>query len=408
MNILKVTMCGILLLGTCCMAEIDRMPAFSWDTVPRYMHVRKATAFTPEEIEYIATFPLITFEKTTGMKEFGNTEQGTWQAAKAVKEANSRSKILYYRNVFVHYAMYGADKELADVSDVFLSDKKGNTKLVRGKVPAYDLSNPAVQQWWLLNAELMCKSKYIDGLFVDGNIKVLEPGYLQRQVGEKKKAEVEKAYHQMMKKLPKTVGRDKLIIANIIRARFDQAGLEYLEYFDGSYIEGFEHAVGGMSRDDYMAKGIEAIQTAACAGKIIAFTIGMGKYTDTDMDVETSDELTKDFATDHDRLTYSLALFLICAEKHSYFMASDGYGVDGGESALWMNDIPEYAYPLGAPNGPAVKNGYIYKRNFKHGSVMVDIQNQKAEIVWKKMRTGIGGVCGKVSAQDLTENKGQD
>ena len=50
------------------------------------MHVRKMTAFTPEEVEYLATFPLITFEKTTGMKDFGSTEKGTYMAAKAVKE----------------------------------------------------------------------------------------------------------------------------------------------------------------------------------------------------------------------------------------------------------------------------------------------------------------------------------
>ncbi|MEI6892732.1 MAG: hypothetical protein V5783_11235 [Pontiella sp.] len=42
-------------------AATDRMPEFSWDTVPRYMHVRKATAFTSEEIGFLATIPLITF-----------------------------------------------------------------------------------------------------------------------------------------------------------------------------------------------------------------------------------------------------------------------------------------------------------------------------------------------------------
>ena len=62
MNFLRVTFCCILLVGTCCVAEAGRLPDFSWDTVPRYMHVRKATAFTPQEIEYLATFPLITFD----------------------------------------------------------------------------------------------------------------------------------------------------------------------------------------------------------------------------------------------------------------------------------------------------------------------------------------------------------
>lgn len=45
-------------------AESTRLPSFSWDRVPLYMHVRKSTQFTEAEIRYLAGFPLITFEKT--------------------------------------------------------------------------------------------------------------------------------------------------------------------------------------------------------------------------------------------------------------------------------------------------------------------------------------------------------
>ena len=48
-------------------------PEFSWDQVPRYMHLRKAEAFTREELKYLAKFPIITLEKTTGMQSFGST-----------------------------------------------------------------------------------------------------------------------------------------------------------------------------------------------------------------------------------------------------------------------------------------------------------------------------------------------
>jgi len=381
MQLQKLLLIGIIGVGACC-AGADRLPEFSWDTVPRYMHVRKVTAFTPEETAYLASFPLITFEKTTGMKEFGSTEQGTLQAAEAVKRINPRTKILYYRNILVHYGMYEADKKLEAVSDPFLVDQKGSTKLVRGKVPAYDLSNKAVQSWWLDHAKKVCASEYIDGLFVDGNVKVLEPVYLRREVGEKKKAAVEKAYHGMMKKLPGTLGTDQLVVANMIRARFDEAGLEHLGYFDGSYIENFEHPVGEMSRVDYMEKGIAAFQAAARNGKIIAFTIGLGENGDSELGIDESRSSASSLEAVRQRFIYSLALFLICAEKQSYFMASNGYGVDGGSNPLWMKDFPEYAYPLGAPKGRAVRKGCTYRREFKHASVMVDIQNEKADIVW--------------------------
>lgn len=375
----------ILYLTSTVLTAQDRMPDFSWDKVPLYMHVRKATAFTDDEVRYLAQFPLITFEKTTGAKEFGSTEKGTLKAAESVKAINPRVKILYYRNIIVHYSSYDADSALKSISDPFLVGKNGNTSLVSERLPAYDLSNPAIQSWWIDNAKRVCSSKYIDGLFIDGNIKALEPSYLAGPVGTEKKNAVEASYHEIMKELPGVLGPDKLILANIIRARFKDSGLECLEYFDGSYIEGFEHDVGKMSRKDYVAKGIAAIQTAARKGKIIAFTMGMGrqKKSKSELGIDESREAVSDLSSIRNRFIYSLSLFLICAEKYSYFMASDGYGVDDGESKLWMKSFPEYSYPLGAPKGPTIKKGYRYERDFEHARVIVDIQSQTGEIIWK-------------------------
>jgi hypothetical protein len=52
------------------------------------MPVRKNDAFTPEEIKFLAKYPLITFEKTTGNSTFGSTEKGIIEAAKEVKKIN--------------------------------------------------------------------------------------------------------------------------------------------------------------------------------------------------------------------------------------------------------------------------------------------------------------------------------
>ena len=62
------------------------------------------------------------------------------------------------------------------------------------------------------------------------------------------------------------------MLANILRARFQQAGFEYISAFDGSYLEGFFHNVGKATYEEYVAKGIAVMQKAARAGKIIAFT----------------------------------------------------------------------------------------------------------------------------------------
>ena len=84
-------------------------PEFSWDTMPLYMHLRKATKFTKKEIKYLSKYPLITFEKTTGSTSYGSTELGTLEAAKKGKKINPDAKILYYKNVVINWGGYKED-----------------------------------------------------------------------------------------------------------------------------------------------------------------------------------------------------------------------------------------------------------------------------------------------------------
>ena len=363
-----------------------RMPAFSWDHVPRYVHIRKDTAFSADEIRYLATFPLITFEKYTGHTDSGSVEAGTLKAARAVKAINPATKVLYYRNVIVHYGGYAADASLTNMPGAFLVGRNGSDKLVRNRVQAYDLTNAKLRDWWVASAKRVCADPAIDGLFFDGNVKVLEPAYLRNEIGEKKKAAVVDGYTAMMKDARQMLGPEKLMVANVLRARFPDSGLGHMKAFDGSYIEAFETTVGKIPVKDYVAKGIAAFQEAARQEAVIAFTAGLGEEggeggganeARTD---ENRTALKKKGAASDRRFQYLLALFLICAEKHSYFCVHDGY--DAKRSKVWMTHPPEFDRPLGAPRGPAVRAGYTYTREFAHASVRLDIEKQTGEVVW--------------------------
>lgn len=356
-------------------------PEFSWDRVPLYMHIRKDRAYSDEEIEFLAKFPLITFEKSNGHRSFGSTEAGTLAAARRVKQLNPKAKILYYRNVIVHYGTYAANQSLAEIPSALLRGHNDQTKLVRGKVAAYDLSNPLVRDWWVDNCQQMTSDPAIDGIFLDGNVKALEPGYLRNEIGAEKKQAVTAGYKLMMEQMREAVGPNELMLANILRARFEDGGFEYLNYFDGSYLEGFFYAVGGMTYEDYVAKGIDSIQRAAQAGKIIAFTAGLATPQNTShMGI---DELHAEVKSDQqarEALIYRLAIFLVCAEEHSYFRAHEGYSANGNRN--WMRWFEEYDRPLGPPLGPATKRGYQYTRSFAHATVFVDVLTREAEIQW--------------------------
>ena len=97
-------------------------------------------------------------------------------------------------------------------------------------------------------------------------VKVLEPAFLKGVIGEDKKAAELAGYVTMMEETRKMLGPQKLMVANVLRARFPDSVSAAMKALDGSYIEGFEGAVGGMSKKDYVAKGIEAFQQAAGRG----------------------------------------------------------------------------------------------------------------------------------------------
>jgi putative glycosyl hydrolase-like family 15 (GHL15) protein len=361
-------------------------PEFSWDRIPRYMHIRKAHAFTEQEIAFLAEFPLITFEKATGYADHGSVEAGTLAAARAVKRENPKATILYYRNVIVHYGnQYGyceANKGLDHIPGALLADTSGNRNLIRGRVPAYDLSDPAMRDWWLESFRHVVADSAIDGLFLDGNIKVLDPNFLRRDIGDAKKQQAMDGYDILMKQTRETMGPRKLMVANILRARFPQAGLEHLDYFDGSYLEEFFHEVGGVRYEDYVAKGIDAMQTAARGGKIIAFSPGLkSAQNNSAMGI---DQTVGSVASDEEaaaRLSYPLAIFLIAAEKYSYFRVHEGYSANDNTS--WMRWFPEYDKTLGPPSGPAVREGLVYTRKFKHADVYLDIGKRLGRVTWR-------------------------
>ena len=365
----------------------QRFPDFSWDTIPLYMHVRKATAFTAEELDYLASFPLVTLEKTTGLQSSGSTDEGTIVAAQGIKERNPRTKVLFYRNVFVHYGGYSFDDRLSQIPHPFLIDKRGHTRLVRNVSEAYDLANPQVVDWWVDTAISVCRHDAIDGLFLDGNVKALTP-YLARQLPSGKKEAVTAGYRDMIRRVRADIPESDLLIANIIRASFfPDAGLGYLESFDGSYIEGFDVVVGKMTESELVARGIEAFQQAARDGKIIAMTLGLGESAADATKIDDARTRVDELAAIDERANYLIGLFLICAERYSYLYLHDGYSADlrRGEcqSKVWLKRFPQYDKPLGAPLGPATREGFVYKRRFEHVDVMVDLERKQATLEWR-------------------------
>jgi hypothetical protein len=205
-------------------------------------------------------------------------------------------------------------------------------------------------------------------------------------IGEEKKAALVEVYKTMMTETRQAIGTDKIMLANVLRVETPDNGLEAIKQFDGSYLEHFETFGEKAANRNYLAKSIETFQKAAREGYMIAMTVGLGELNteDGDQNLDETDEFPKGLGANEDynkRLNYLLALFLVCAEKHSYFLAHDGY-LAYDQNKFWMTRPAEFDRPLGPPKGPAVQDGYIYTREFAHAKVRVDIENGVGVIEW--------------------------
>jgi len=81
-----------------------------------------------------------------------------------------------------------------------------------------------------------------------------------------------------------------------------------------------------------------------------------------------------------ERIAFPLACFLAAAQRNCYFCYSWGYREFHG-TFDWR---PEFDRPLGPPKGEAVRDGWTYRRQFEHASVLVDLEKKIARIEWRE------------------------
>ena len=100
-------------------------PAFSWDTVPVYIHFGKSAGpLTEQELAFVArACDFVCLEKAHGMGALGSTEKGTARDAARLKALNPKMKVLFYWNTFLNYRLYDACAEVAKHPEWLFRDK---------------------------------------------------------------------------------------------------------------------------------------------------------------------------------------------------------------------------------------------------------------------------------------------
>ncbi|WP_372846738.1 putative glycoside hydrolase [Pontiella sp.] len=366
-------------------------PAFSWDTVPVYLHFGSSTRMTEQQIELTARLSnFICLEKAHGTKsDRDHPERVAGEDALRIKKANPNAKVLMYWNTLIAWPFTSYNRNFAESHDADWTLRDMNTgellyKVDRGsfKVSQYNLLNPEVRDWWVETAGGAVKEFGFDGLFMDAVSQSKRPLWLKQGWGLDKEDELDAATIDLMKRTKDLMGPDKMLIYNGFRAHAAKAdggaaaGTEFLPYTDGAQIEHFD-GLSSTSKEDIVLYWKMA-EEAAKAGKIVLYKA----WPDHDINWLNEEFMAKSAAEKEaiarEKLTYPLACYLIGAQENSYFCYGWGYGIDDGQ----LVDYPEYGKKLGAPKGPAISRGWKFKREFKHAIVAVDLETREGRIQW--------------------------
>ncbi|MFR9620257.1 MAG: putative glycoside hydrolase [Rikenellaceae bacterium] len=361
-------------------------PDFSWDRLSVCLHFSNASVdFTPSEVEFMARFPLICIEKNQALKQHSSMEYGTLAAARALKAVNPNTTVLFYFNSCMDYGnMYEHGRILADDRhpEWAIRDVNGDFVLVRN-IPErriYDYSQGDFRDWWVSIVLKWTSYDEIDGVFIDALPKYAStPEARKKSWGEQRYNDIYDGLHTTLDSLKTLFDGKKLMVANFLRgnkSQMEDMGVHFHGYTDGAMMEHFNFLAG--ANTEHLANDIALIQDAARRNKVVVVKawpsfnfIDKSKYADKSQDERE--------ALARQDIIFPLVCYLVGAGEFSYFCYSWGYRHDEGG----LVDYEEYNRPLGVPKGDAVRDGWIYTREFEHASVWVDIDRKEARIEWR-------------------------
>lgn len=364
-------------------------PSFSWDTVQVWCPLRNSIAYTEDDIRQMAAHKIVMLEKANGHESYGSVERGVLEAACRIKKVNPSTKVLFYWNAVIDYHNYAACKEFDQHKEEWALKKGGKIWLFKNRYMIYDNREQGLKDWWVKTATEMAAHPEIDGIFIDAICKTVPKSTIYPY------EDSDQQYVRMAEQLRNKLPKGKLLIGNALRATSVNGNRQHLDYLDGSYLERWTIGSGKLSDADAIASGIELMREALKKGKIIMLTATpSGATVDEDETPKAKSAKEKekmeampgsgrlDFMRKN--LTFPLAVFLVCAEKHAYFSYHSGVDANPKSTDIWDNNLmPELKRPLGKPLSDPVKNGYEYTRSFEHVDVWVNIKTREAKLNWK-------------------------
>lgn len=357
-------------------------PAFSWDTVPRFMHAANESGpLTTEDAAYMAQFPLVTIEKMQALhspcpdnKPAPCQEDKIIAACRAVRAANTTARTHFYLNSLINFPQYRLAATMAANTSLLLHDAAG--KLVELKLHGsqtftiFDHSNAGTREAWLHTAQYALASGVVNGIFCDRGRASAQVDLRHFKLAPGKAEAWDAGHRLLMVQLQHMVSANPLLPGTGIVI---PNGID-LDPLNGRMYEDFE----------------PVDKTSVPPGNDLLHLRQERRVV----------EVHKDFcppgigADASLRFNASLAAYLVGAVEYSYYGCTMGWTLSEG----WEVVHPEYTYPLGEPLGEATLANGVWSRGFTSGTrVWLDAEQwQHPCIRWGNgAETGLEEDCGK-------------
>jgi hypothetical protein len=358
-------------------AEKLGFPAFSWDKVPVYqMFADNDRMLTDSEVAQIsATSSFICIEKQHGASSLGGADLGTKHEIPRFKALNPAAKCLFYFNSAYAYPFTTHTRifHYGHVSEkdqrFILKDPKTGELVHRANCYQFDVLELDFRNWWAQTVGKCVHDTGADGLFVDQmhGFAWLRPT---------KSAEIATAQADLMRVAKQAIGKDKILLLN------NGADIPALFEIGDAFM--FEHYTPDLLKKEAILKDWELMKKISQAGKISVWRIGVETENPDVAKAGGSPQSMNAFYEELSKkqMPYYLAAFLIGAQPNSYFQYGWGWTLQDGP----LVDYPELRKPLGKPLGDFTRsapNGWIFKREFEHASVLLDLNAREGKIEWK-------------------------
>ena len=356
-------MSGVSYLLTSCVLCITlsiKMPYFSYDTVPVFMHTCNSSGpWNDTTLKYFAKYPIITFEKGTGVNSTQEpysslyTEDKIIKACKQIKSIKPEIICIMYYNSMYDWPYYYLHEILASNPKYWLRDNNNRIVLHGGDknfpqpeqgmlIPDY--RQPEVQQLWASECINVTTQNYgiVDGCYMDKpqmNLNNLK-GYNFTQ--------------QDM--ITFETGHNKSMA--LTQAAMNASNASFT-ITDHQFVPQGIIATMLLMLDKPNENNIELLMSFVERGILVeVYTSG---------------------CSDKDTFMSTLAAFLIGMGRYSYYACSSGWiWPDGWD--IWYD---EYDKPLGKPVSKGILKNGVYSRGFKSGTnVTFDTSTNTGKIDW--------------------------